>query len=811
MDVRDALRAVRRSPGFAAIAVAILAVGIGANALMFTAVDALLLRAPAIADPGRVVSLYAGTTAAPESVVSYLNYASVRESGVLADVAAFSGVAIAFDDGRQTDLIPAAIVTGNYFSLLGVVPAVGRAFLPEEDRTGDPVRVAVVSHAFWQARLGGDPSAVGREIRVNGRPYAVVGVAPAAFRGLDPGMAPSAWFPLALQQEIRPPSAALRRRLGSLDLLGARGSGWLSMVGRLHPASTRDQVASGLATLAERMRQFPENDRAFHLSAARLGEGRESLRTEARPLVRLLSAAALLVLLIVCANVAGLFLARDAARRRELAVRASLGATAWRLVRQSLTESILLGIAGGAGGVLVANWGIPGLYALGIPESVDLRLSGVVVVLTFGVGLAAGAATGIATILRMLRRDPAHALREEGTTVMTGRQTARLRSGLVVVQVSVSLVLLVGAGLSLRTLQNAYAVDPGYDVEGVLLADVNLDVSGYGAAAGAEVSRRVLDRAATVPGVRSIAAARAAVLSGVNRSVVVSTDGQPISETNRLIARVNVVSDGYFETLGIPRLRGRDFAAVDTPTAPRVAVVTRALADRLWPQADPIGRTLMTGTGPLEVVGVVADNVYVSVTEADPPPFFYLPLSQNYEALFTLHVRTSAADAMPALAGIRTAIREIDPRVVVTRPRTLENEFRRSIDDRRLVAVMVGLFGGLALLLTAMGLYGLMAFAVGQRTREIGVRMAFGASRSSVVAMVLRQGVWLVVVGTTVGVALAIALSRFIRSQLFGVAPTDPFAFAAAIAILLVVAAVGCLIPARRAARVDPLVALRAD
>ena len=314
-----------------------------------------------------------------------------------------------------------------------------------------------------------------------------------------------------------------------------------------------------------------------------------------------------------------------------------------------------------------------------------------------------------------------------------------------------------------------------------------------------------------MPGVRSIAAARAAVLSGVNRSVVVSTDGQPISETNRLIARVNVVSDGYFETLGIPRLRGRDFAAVDTPTAPRVAVVTRALADRLWPQADPIGRTLMTGTGPLEVVGVVADNVYVSVTEADPPPFFYLPLSQNYEALFTLHVRTSAADAMPALAGIRTAIREIDPRVVVTRPRTLENEFRRSIDDRRLVAVMVGLFGGLALLLTAMGLYGLMAFAVGQRTREIGVRMAFGASRSSVVAMVLRQGVWLVVVGTTVGVALAIALSRFIRSQLFGVAPTDPFAFAAAIAILLVVAAAGCLIPARRAARVDPLVALRAD
>jgi predicted permease len=349
-DFHYALRALRRAPGFAAIAIAILAVGIGANALMFTAVDALLLRAPAIADPSGVVSIFAGTTAAPEGVISYLNYTSVRDSGVLAEAAAFSDVAVSFDDGRQTDLIPAEIVSGNYFTLLGVIPAAGRAFLPEEDRLGDPVRVTVVSHAFWQERLGGDPAAVGREIRVNGRPYTVIGIAPAPFRGLDAGSAPSAWFPLAVQQEVRLPSAALRRRLGTLDLLGTRGSGWLSMVGRLGPSSTRDQVNSGLAVVAERLRQFPENDREFHLGAVPLGEGRGTLRTEARPLVRLLSAAALLVLLIVCANVAGLFLARDAARRRELAVRASLGATGWRLVGQSLTEAVLLGIAGGAAG-----------------------------------------------------------------------------------------------------------------------------------------------------------------------------------------------------------------------------------------------------------------------------------------------------------------------------------------------------------------------------------------------------------------------------------------------------------------------------
>jgi predicted permease len=811
LDLRDALRTLRRSPGFTATAVAILAVGIGANALMFAAIDALLLRVPAIADPSRVVSVYAGTAAAPESVVSYPNYLSVRDTDVLADLAAFSDVAIAYDDGLQTDLIRAEIVSGNYFSLLGVVPAAGRGFQPDEDRAGSPVRVAVVSYIFWQSRLGGDPSAVGREIRINGRPYTVVGIAPVAFTGLDAGSVPSVWFPLAVQQEIRPPSAALRRRLGSLDLLAVRGSGWLSMVGRLRPASTLEQANAGLATVAERLRQFPENDRAFQLGVGPLGEGRETLRSEARPLVRLLAAASLLVLLIVCANVAGLLLARDAARRRERAVRASLGATGWTLVRQSLAESVLLGLVGGAAGVVVANWGIPGLYALGVPESVDLRLRSVVVALTFGVGLLSGAATGIATILQTLRHDPAQALRDESGSVMTGRHASRLRSGLVVLQVGVSLVLLVGAGLFLRTLQNAYAVDPGYDLEGVLLVDVNLDVSGYSDSAGPEVSRRILERAAAVPGVRAIAAARAAVLSGVNRAVAVSTDGQPLAETNRLLARVNVVSDGYFESLRIQRIRGRDFTAADTPASSRVAIVTRSLADRLWPGSDPIGRRLTTGTGPLEVVGMAADNVYVNVTEREPPPVFYMPLSQNYEALFTLHVRTTAADVMSALAGIRAAVREIDPRIVVTRARTLDDEFRRSIDDQRLVAAMIGLFGGLALLLTAMGLYGLMAFAVGQRTREIGVRMAFGATGSSVVTMVARQGIRLVIAGTSIGVALAIAFSRLIRSQLFGVAPTDPLAFAAAIAVLLLVAAAGCIIPARRAARVDPLVALRAE
>ena len=799
-DLRYAIRLLRKSPGFAAVTIAILAVGIGVNALIFTAIDAILLRQAAIADPQHVVSVL-GTA-------SYPNYLDIRESGVFEDVAAFSSVAVAFDDGRQTDLIPAEIVSGNYFALLGVSPAIGRAFLDDEDRRGAPVRVTVLSHAFWRARFVADAGIVGQSIRLNGSAYTVIGIAPAAFTNLLPGPPPSIWLPMATQQEIRPPSANLRRRMGSTDLLSSRGSGWLSMVARSRAGSTPGQLASSLTMVAERLRAYPDVNRDVQLTAVPLGEG-PGVRASARPMLRLLAAAAGLVLLIVCANVGGLLLARDASRRREFALRMSIGASVGRLARQALAESTLIALLAGGAGLLVARWGIPLLHQVGVPESVDLKLGVGVVGFTFAVALLSGAATGLATVVQTVRRDPAQALRDETGSVVTGARAVKARSALVVVQVGVSLVLLVAAGLFLRTLQNAYGVDLGYSLDNVMLVDVNLDVSGYSDSAGPEASHRILDRVAALPGVQIVGAARSGVLSGSNRTVPVSTDGQPVNDANRLVARVNVVNDQYFTALGIPLLRGRTFTAIDTASSPPVAVVTRGLADRLWPQSEPVGRLLMTATGPVEVVGVVANNVYVRATESAPPPVFYLALSQNYEALLTLHVRTATANPMSAAAGVRQAIREIDPRIVVTRPRTLVDEFERSIANQRLMATMIGLFGALALLLTAMGLYGVMAYAVGQRTREIGVRMALGADRAAVVGMVARQGAWLVLIGTGLGIGAAIPATRLIRSQLFGVSGADPMSYALALIVLLAVGALGCVLPARRAARVDPLVALR--
>jgi len=814
-DVRYALRGLGRSPGFTTVVVLTLALGIGANTAIFSAIDALLLRSAPIRDPDRVVSVYLGTAERAFGTVSYPNFVDLRESGVFEDLVAFSGIRVAFDDGERTERIEGQIVTGDYFDTLGVRPMLGRSFAPDEDRRGNPVRVVVVSHVFWQSRLGADPAAVGRAIVLNGRSYTVVGVTPPAFTGLEVGAAPLLWVPMAMQAEVRPPSSGfLRRQMeGSFDLLSRRQIGWLDMIGRLEPGSTADQVTSALAVVAGRLARHPDNDIELHATALPLGEG-PGVRAETRPLLGLLAGATALVLLIVCANVAGLLLARMVSRRRELALRRAIGATGGRLVRQALTESVLVGLAGGAAGLIVAQWGMALLYALGVPEVVDLRLGVRVLLFALAAAGASGVLAGLAGVVQLLRRDTMSALRDEGVAVTTGLRAARFRGALVALQVALSVVLLVAAGLFLRTLQNAYAVDLGYSVERVLLADLVLDVGGYTEEVGQQAYRRVLDAIAALPGVEAVGAARVAVLSGSNRVVPVSTDGQPVEFTpgglpdNAMLARVNVVTDGYFDALGIRLLRGRAFDDRDGPSTPQVAIVTRSLADRLWPGVDPIGRELVMGDAPFQVIGVAPDTVYVSAIEQEPPPFFYLPVSQNYESGLTLHVRT-AGEPLAMLAGVRQIVREVDSRLVVSQPRTLGDELAGSVRDERLMATMVGLFGGLALLLAAIGLYGVMAHAVGQRTREIGVRLALGADRRAITTLVAAQGARMVALGTVAGLAVALAAARLIQARLFGVGPTDPLTFAAVVAVLVAAALLACLVPVRRATKVDPLEALR--
>jgi putative ABC transport system permease protein len=811
-DVRYGIRTVAANPAFAIVVFLTLALGIGATAVIFTAIDAILLQSPGVANAHSLVSVYNATTDGRDrfSVMSYPDVADLRESGVFQDLAASGAVTLAYDSGAQAESIQGEIVTGNFFDVLGTPVSPGRGFLPIEDERGTANRAVVVSHAFWQTRLAANPNVAGSSISLNGQPYTIVGVAPPLFVGATVGRAPDVWLPMAHQQEIRPPSAGLRRSLGSADLLRARGPRWLSVIGRLKPGTSIAQAAAAADVVARRLQAaYPDTNRFRDINIVPLGEG-PGVRASSRPLLRLLSGAVLLVLLIACANVASVLLARGVSRRREVAVRVAVGARRTRLIRQWLTESVLLSLFGGAGGLLLAYWSAPLLHVAGIPETVHLATNGRVLLFTFVVAVASGIAFGLAPVAQTLRTDTLSALRDEGGAVATGNYAGRMRRGFVVFQVAVSLMLLVGAGLFLRTLQKAHAVDLGYRVDSTMVADINLEVRGYSPQAGALAYRQILERIRDIPGVEAAGAARVTVLSGGARLTSISVDGRPLAadDSNAMDVRVNVVTDGYLDALGIPLLRGRDFLPSDDLDAPRVAIVSRLLANKLWPNEDPVGKTLFGGE-PATVVGVVADTVYRSAIERDPPPFYYLPLAQNYESGVAVHVRAGHGDPLELLPAVRAAVRGVDPLIVVARPQRLRSVFEQSIASQRMMATLVGLFGAIALALAAVGVYGVMAHLASQRRTEIGIRLALGASPSSILKLIVAEGLRLVGIGAAIGLALATASTRWISSQLFGVQPTDPVAFAAGCVLLALVGVTACLIPARRAMRVQPSAALR--
>jgi len=819
-DVRYAVRTLFRESGFTAVIVMTLALGIGGTAAVFSAVDAVLLKSAPVADPDRVVNVYtvwaARATTNPGGgdqlgTSSYPDYADLRDSGALGGLAAFAGISLSLDSDGLTERLDAQVVSGNYFDVTGVRPVAGRAFNPEEDRIGSPVRVAVLSHGLWQRRFGGDPGTVGRSIALNGVAYRVVGIAPRGFAGTVLGGAPDVWVPMALQEEVRPPSAgAVRRSLGSARMLGVRDLRWLSMVGRLKDGATVADTSAALDVIGRRLAAaYPEANRDLSATAVPLGEG-PGVRARARPVLWLLTVAVILVLLIACANVAGLLLARAVSRRREVAVRMAIGAGRAQLVQQWLTEAVILGVLGAAGGLIVARLGAPILYGFGIPEGVDLSLSARVFAMTLATGVGTGLVFGLAPVLQLIRRDTLTALRDEGGAVATGARATRLRSTFVVLQVALSLVLLVGAGLFLRTVQRAYAVDLGYRVDRMLVAEINPGAS-YSPEAGQALYAGILERLNGLPGVVAAGAARVTVLSGSARTLPVSVDGQPPRQdrSNVIPARANVVSEDYLEAMGIPIVRGRGFRGSDVQTSPGVAIVSRSLADRLWPNADPVGQTLVS-MARLEVVGVVPDTVYLSATDRDPRPIFYLPLSQNYEAAVTLHVRTDG-DPLAMLPALRQVVRDIDPRLAVVRPRRLLDEFDRSMTTERTMATFVGALSVIALLLAAVGLYGVIAYATRQRTTEVGLRLALGATPASILTLIVLRGARLVAIGAVLGSAGAFAAMRFVRHQLFGVQPADPITWLVVLVLLCGVGLAACAVPARRAMRIDPAAALRSS
>jgi len=813
-DVSQALRVVRRSPGLAAATIAFLAVGIGANTTIFTIVDALLLRPLPVAEPERVVAVFTSDYSGPlYGASSYADYLAFREgTSALAGLAAHGPTPLALSADGSVERVLSELATDNYFDVVGLRPPLGRGFAAGEDRPGAVARVAVVGHALWQRRFGADPAILGRRLTLNGQQFEVVGVAPPGFSGMTRGLAVDLWLPIGAKTLLQPAS----------NDLAARGSRSWFLLGRLRPGARLAEAQAQLdAVAAGLVRSDPEQWRDLNGDSRRvtvLPEESVRVHPALRPAVlgftALLQCVVATVLLIACANLANLLLARATTRRREMGVRVALGAGRARLVQQLLTESVLMALAGGAAGFVLAWWGT-GLLAglrppLPVPVALDLQPDGRILAFTTVLSLLTGLLFGLAPALTAARSNVVGALKDDSGTSASGHRSSRLRSVLVVAQVAASVLLLVGSGLFLRSLREARALDPGFDTHGVALLSVDLELAGYDEERGHDAYARILERARLIPGVASVTLARDVPLGlgGSRRRTWIEGYAERAGEDMEV--GFNAVGPDYFATLRVPVLRGRAFSQGDARGGPAVAVVNEAFARRYWPGLEPLGRRLrLSGEDgpPAEVVGVARDGKYFRLGE-DPQPFVFVPLSQDYSGAATVLARASG-DAGRVLETLRRDLSAVDPHLPVFDAKLMEQHLAFALLPARLAAWVLGVFGAVALLLATLGLYAVISYSVAQRRREVGIRMALGAGRHHVLAMVVGQGMRLAAIGMALGVTGAAVLMRLVRSLLYGISPGDPATFAGVVLLLGGGALLACTVPAIRATRVDPAVALR--
>jgi predicted permease len=809
-DLRYALRMLRKSPAFTVVAILVIALGSGAVTTIFSAANAVILRPiPGAADPGQLVEIGRTQGDGHGSLTpSYPFYSHVRdESHALRGVAAWDLIPLTVSTGAEGTSALGNLASANYFEVLGVRPALGRFFSPDEGRTPGAHPVIVLSHGFWQRRFGGDSGVVGRSVIVNGSPYTVIGVAPKGFTGVYPVIRTDAWVPL-MQAE------ALGRGDG---ILASAGSGWLIMFGRLNDGVTIDRVRAELVAISAAHRsEEPEDMQLFTGVALSRVTGFPSDASGAiYAFVALLFAMSALVLVIASVNVAGMLLARATTRRREMAVRIALGAGRGRLVSQMLTESLVLFVAGAGGGLLIAFGSVRLFDTIQLPAelpiAVDLAPDYRVLIFALGAALITGIVFGLAPALQATRSDPSVSLRSDSAGAGTRR--SRTRNALVIGQMALSLVLLVCAGLFVRALGRGQRVDPGFDRGGVATAPVAVSTSGYNETRARTFYDVLAARLSAAPGVTAVAYARMLPLTNSRSSMAMTVDGYepPRAESRRGQVDIDfaIVSPGFLDVLRIPLVRGRDLLASDGESAAHVAVVNETFAKHFWPGKDPIGRTLHDGKITVTIVGVARDAKYSSLNEA-PMPYIYLPLAQNWRPEVNLLVRTTG-DAAALTPVIRDAVRATDPLLPVPAVLTMEAATSVALLPQRVAAAVTAVMGLLGLLLATAGLYGVIAYSVSQRTREIGVRMALGADRANVMRLVLRDGVRIIAIGLAIGLALSAAAARAMTPFLFGVSATDALVFAIVPVALGAVALLASYVPARRAASTDPLTALRAE
>ena len=820
-DIRQACRWLMRSPGFTLAAVASLAIAIGFNSALFSLVDAVLFRPLPVSAPESLVDIYtSGSDGSAYATSSYPDYLDFKERNtVFRDVVGHSTMFGALSTSDRSRLVMGEVVTGNFFPVLGIRAALGRTLLPEDDRP-QAERVVVVSHRYWRREMGADPSAVGRTLRLRGQSYTVIGVIQDGYSGLVPMLAAEIWLPAVHVEEVEPagfqdwvPSPSGTSRLDR------RGQRWMFVKGRLKPGVTVEQARASLENvMAGLVEAYPQTnkDRRVALLASRGVRVHPAADKILVPLAAGLMLLVGLVLLIACANVASMLLARASARRREISIRMAIGARRWHVIRQLLAESVVLGLLGGVAGATLAFALTRLLTTLDLPLPVplvfDVRVDARVLVFTTLVALVAGVLAGLAPALRVSRQDLLPDLRgETGGTAVAGRRWS-LRDGLVVGQIAVTLALLVVAGLVARSLSAARSADLGFRTSGLAILSSDLGMARYDDAAAQAFWDRALERVRSLPEVENAACAVRLPFSLNISDQQIHVPGQASPGDRGFTIQVTRISPEYFDTMGVPILEGRGVLPSDTPHSPRVVVVNESFARRFWPGRSAVGERVHTraADGPaFEIVGVSADHRVMSVGEGSVP-YVHFALSQRPQS-YQILVARARGDAGRLLAQLRQELHAMEPNLVFLENQTMETQVGGTLLPVQAGAWLASVVGVVALALAAIGLYGVVAYSVARRTREIGVRMALGADRRRVLGLVLRQGFSLVAVGLVLGGILAAVGLRGLSGVLYGVGLADPLAWGAAAFSLALAAAAANAIPAHRATRVNPSVALRTE
>ncbi len=803
-DLRYGIRMLAKNPGFTLIAVLTLGLGIGANTTIFSWINSTLLNPiPGLTHTNSLISIVRGEDEKnPSPPLSYLDYVDLRERNK-----SFSGLMAFHDDwmaltgAGQPERIYGALTSANYFEVLGVQPFLGRGFQPEEEKKPAIAPVVVISYGLWQSRFSGDHTVLGRTLEINRHPYTIVGVTPPLFQGAKSGLRTDLWIPVSCDTFV-----------WRIEQLRDRDNVWLNVFGRLKPGVALQPAQQEMNHLMRQIAsQYPETHKdSIQIHLVQLWRSPIGANSFLYVFLPTLQAIAAVVLLLACANVANLLLVRSVGRQRELAIRLSMGASRWQLVRQLLLESLLLALLGGGAALLLTLF-TSGLFLyflppVNVPLGFNIQIDWTVLQATMLFSVLTGIIFGTLPALRASRLSPAAVLKEEVGSISGSLRKSRLANTLVVAQITLSMLLLICAGLFIRSLQQAQRINPGFDPNRVLLVHFDLLPAGYSTAEGREFDRQMLARIENLPGVESATLADSVPLCYINHTSIINPEGYKARPHESLEIGRAYAGPNYLRTLRIPLISGRDFSPRDNSESPEVAIINQALAERYWPGQDALGKRLEV-EGRWWIVAGITKNFKWDSLDGSSRPFLFLPLLQDYYPDVALYVRVSG-EPQYFSSMIQKTLHDMNPQLPLFDLTTLAARIQAASFLERTASIMVGTFGLLALLLAAIGIYGVVAYTTQQRTHEIGIRMALGAKRGSIARLVMSQGFRLTLAGLTLGAIVSLGLTRFLRSQLLGIAPTDLLTFSVVGILLCLVALFACYIPARRATKVNPTVAL---